>query len=89
MTDAGVSGEGTQSAKALPPSNPAMNSPTSQRLIMLIELPPATGWSPQRSRESSPQLIYVRVHQRQVAWNEAKGVTGENGSVLPKRKPHK
>jgi hypothetical protein len=30
-----VSGEGTQSAKALPPNNPAMNNAISQRLVML------------------------------------------------------
>jgi hypothetical protein len=37
MTDAGVSGEGTQSAKALPPNNPAINNAISQRLV--INLP--------------------------------------------------
>ena len=72
MTDAGVSGEGTQSAKALPPSNPAINSPTSQRLIMLIELP-RHGFFAAALKGSSLRLIYVRVHQRQVAWDEAKG----------------
>src|SRR5262245_49137317 len=34
MTDAGVSGEGTQSAKALPPNNPAIDNATSQNLVM-------------------------------------------------------
>jgi hypothetical protein len=34
MTDAGVSGEGTQSAKALPPNNAAINNAISQRLGM-------------------------------------------------------
>jgi hypothetical protein len=39
MTDAGVSGEGTQSANALPPNNPAINNAISQRLVMCSELP--------------------------------------------------
>src|SRR4029079_5144588 len=34
MTDAGVSGEGTQSAKVLPLNNAAMNSAINQRLVM-------------------------------------------------------
>src|SRR4029450_11078394 len=34
MTEAGGAGEGTQSAKALPPDNSAMNNAISQRLVM-------------------------------------------------------
>ena len=68
MTDAGVLGDGIQSAKALPPNNPAINNPTSQRLVMLSSNLPRHGWSLLRSGESSLQIIYVRVNQRQVAW---------------------
>src|SRR5262249_22654098 len=44
MTDAGVSGEGTQSANALPPNDPAINNAISQRLVMCSRI-----LSPQRS----------------------------------------
>jgi len=72
MTDAGVSGEGTQSAEALPQSNPATNSPSRQRLIMMTELP-ATGLSPQL-KGKLPATIYVRVHQWQASRGEAKAL---------------
>jgi len=45
MTDAGVSGDGTQSAKALSPNGPAMHNAISQRLVICEpHFPTATGF---------------------------------------------
>src|SRR6516162_10363166 len=77
MTDAGVSGEGTQSAKALPPNNPTMNSAISQRWV--IEIPDRRGLSHHRAQPK----IYVQVHQLQAARGEASALVGLTQAGLP------
>ena len=85
MTDAGVPGEGTQSANALLPNSPAMNNAISQRLNMCeSNFPTARFVATALPRKSCAQLKSMCELTKGKWW----GLRGnwQNGSVIPRPK---